>query len=119
VAELTESSRGPLLLDVAVALCLWAFDQDTLVPSRCRALVEGYGAVRALQPVERRMFHPLLRFAAWRLMASHVRDFELRQRADDPRGYRDYQVWMRRLQTLRDLGRARVLAACGLTRGAS
>jgi Ser/Thr protein kinase RdoA (MazF antagonist) len=110
LVDLTESSRGPMLLDVAQALCLWAFDKDAPVVERCRALLLGYAAVRPLHKVERRMVFPWVRLAAWRLMASHVRDFELRQRADEPLGYRDYQVWMRRLVALRALPRAQVRA---------
>ncbi|MBI5496417.1 MAG: hypothetical protein HY904_15445 [Deltaproteobacteria bacterium] len=106
VGELGESSSGPLVADVGAALCHWGFTADGADAHRCGALLAAYDAQRALSPAERGALYAYARLGALRLLVGHLRDYELRQRADEPQGYRAFTPFLALLRVLRGMGRA-------------
>ncbi len=105
VEDFKEASRGPLMLDVGTALLLWAASPGGLDPVRATALWRAYAEVRPVRPSEKRGLYAMTRLAAVRLVAQHVRDFELGQRASAPARYRDHRPHLERMVALGRLGR--------------
>ncbi len=94
---------GPLVWDIAIAICDWGFSLDRLLIDRAAALVAGYESVRALEPAEKGALFDLTRYAATRNAVMHLAAFEVPPRQSMLR-YRDYRHSLRRLEALRALG---------------
>lgn len=113
VLDFEMACRGPLVLDLAVAIHAGCFAAD-FVPGRVRALVEGYVSERPLGVAERALFHDWARFAALRFTVSRIRDFH---RSELPEGQllrKDWRRFRDRLRRTVELGRSGWLELCGL-----
>lgn len=67
---------GPMALDLAVTHAAWCFDTGSnYLPELGAALVEGYEAVRPLEPAERALFPDLAKGACLRFVASRAEDW--------------------------------------------
>ncbi len=106
VLDFETASSGPFAYDLAIALCDWAFLHDELVIDRARALVAGYQGKRPLCAVERGQLFELCRLATTRFAISRFYEYEVRAKVgrESRRPYRDYHHFLRRLQSLRELG---------------
>jgi len=104
VIDFEMASSGLLIYDIAVALCDWAFSQNTLQPSLARGLVEGYSVERPLHETEKRHLYPITCFVAARFTATRVHDFEELIPEGAERLYKDYRHFHQRLRSLCALG---------------
>ena len=104
VIDFEMASSGLLIYDIAVAICDWAFSQNTLQPTLARALVEGYCANRPLHETEKRHLYAITCFVAARFTVTRVHDFEVMVPPGADRLYKDYRHFLQRLRSLRSLG---------------
>jgi homoserine kinase type II len=109
VLDFEMAATGPYLYDLAVALCDWGFALDRFEPLRAAALVQGYEQGRPLSQIEHSALYMLCRFAATRFAISRFYDFEVRQRPNAKRLYKDYRHFLSRLLSLQRLGEANFL----------
>lgn len=117
VLDFEMASTGPLCYDIAVAICDWAFSQNTLVPEQARALVAGYVTNRSLTPAEKRALFGLCLFVATRFELTRIHDFEVMVSPDADRLYKDFRHFKARLESLQAMGPERfeaeiLLPAC-------
>ncbi len=107
-----------LVLDLAIAVCAWCWrpTERAFDAALCRALVQGYRAVRPLAPSERRGLYDECLLAALRFTASRARDFELPRpdRAGAARDRLDYRDFLARLDALHTVGRRGFATMVGL-----
>lgn len=97
--------------DLMVTLLAFCFG-DALDRDLCRALIDGYRAVRPISAEEAALLHPEGSFAALRFTITRITDFELR-----PRGtgvYKDYRRFLARAEALDALGPSGLLTFLGL-----
>jgi homoserine kinase type II len=105
VIDFEMASSGPLIYDLAVAICDWGFLHDRFMPERTKALLRGYQSKRALRDVEKSALYDTVCFAAARFAITRFHDFELNTQPDVQRMYKDYRHFFSRLQSLLHLGR--------------
>ncbi len=111
VLDFEMASLGPLLFDVAVAICEWAFaDNGRFFPAYAQALLRGYGGVGRKG---RTRLYDLCLFAAARFTWTRIHDFVLSEREVDIRAPKSYKHFLSRHQKLRELGRAKFVQALG------
>jgi Ser/Thr protein kinase RdoA (MazF antagonist) len=79
-----------------VTLLAFAFGKDDFRSEMVRALVEGYGGVRAPTAAERAALGPELRFAACRFAITRITDVHLRRGEGAPPG-KDFGRYLARL----------------------
>jgi Ser/Thr protein kinase RdoA (MazF antagonist) len=114
VGDFQYASRGPFVDDVAVALVAFGFAQKHFDSARAAGLVRAYQSIRPLKRSERLTLHAWTRYAALRLAAARIRDFEVRQRGDVPQGYCAYEHPMEWLLRLRGMSTREFRRACQL-----
>lgn len=113
VLDFEMACRGPLVLDLAIALHACCYDDD-FVRIRAHALVDGYQSERRLDPYERATLHPWARFSALRFMTTRVMDFH-RSGLDESRlVQKDWRRFRDRLRLTIELGPGGFLDLCGL-----
>jgi homoserine kinase type II len=98
--------------DLMVTLLAWCFG-DTLDPTLCRALAQGYDEARPLPEAERARLHEEGTFAALRFAVTRITDFELR-----PKGtgiFKDYRRFLARGAALDALGPEGLRGMLGLS----
>lgn len=98
-----------LLLDVAITLNAWCFEQGEYQWGHARALLEGYQSERPLTPHEPGALHGLLTFGAIRYTASRLRDFHLARRSAEELSPKDFRTYLARVNRLTQLGPAELL----------
>lgn len=112
------AGRDHLVLDVAVAVCAWAFVREAermvLRADVAAALVDGYQQRRRFAPSEVRGFFTELRFAALRFTASRIRDFEAPGKQGGERRYLDFRDFQQRLDVVEGHGDRGVRALLGV-----
>ncbi len=116
------AGRDHLVLDVAVAVCAWAFsrtpreggDAMILHDDAAAALVDGYQRVRPFSPSEKRGFFTELRVAAARFTASRIRDFEVPRATVGERRYLDHRDFLARLDVVEGRGEGALRQVLGL-----
>jgi len=102
--DFEQASDGAYAYDLAVCLNAWCFG-DAVVPARARALVEGYRAVRELEPEERALLHTEACAAATRFTVTRITDVELDPRATPlVKATKDYRRYHLRLRAWHALG---------------
>jgi homoserine kinase type II len=97
VLDFEMACTAPRILDLAVALLVWAWDAEAKIldGARCRALAGAYTAARPPGPGERRALFDACRFVSVRYAVTRIRDFHLsalpaeRLVRKDWRDYRD------------------------------
>jgi homoserine kinase type II len=104
--DFEQASLGAWVYDLAVAANAWCWVDD-LVPALCAALVDGYRAVRPLEPVEQDLLWVELRAAAVRFTVTRITDVYL-PGADLPG--KDFRRYQARLHHWRQIGEAGVRA---------
>jgi homoserine kinase type II len=112
--DFESASVGSRAFDLMVTVLAWCVG-DTLDPTLCRALVDGYREVRELSPAERAELFREGCFAALRFTITRITDFELR-----PKGtgvYKDYRRFRSRLRKLEELGEPGLASVLGLAPG--
>jgi homoserine kinase type II len=103
------AGRDALVRDLVICLLAWCWrrDRGAFDDACCRALVDGYRAVRPLAPSEARALFGEALAAAVRFTTTRLRDFEV-PRADRPadahRTYLDYRDFLARLEVVEGLG---------------
>jgi homoserine kinase type II len=108
VLDFEMAGNGPLIYDVAVALCAWAFvNPRSLSTPTARALVDGYQSLRRVDAEERHALYEQCRYAAARFALSRYFDFEYTRRPGADRKYKDYREYIDRLRVLRRMGARR------------
>jgi homoserine kinase type II len=110
VLDFEMAADAPLVYDLAVALCEWAFVGARFHPGRARAVLRGYLRQRDLTRDERRALYRSCRYAATRFAVTRFFDFELHRQPEVHRLRKDYREYVARLEVLRGLG-ARGFAA--------
>ncbi|MBM4281409.1 MAG: hypothetical protein FJ137_11845 [Deltaproteobacteria bacterium] len=112
------AGRDHLALDLAIAVCAWAFarrgERLELRDDVAAALVDAYQRVRPLAASERRGLFTELRLAALRFTASRLRAFETPRRDAVERRYLDYRDFLARLHLLQGDGERTTLRRLGL-----
>ncbi len=98
--DFEQASLGAWIYDLAVCANAWCWVDDVL-PELFAGLVNGYAAVRALEPVERELFPVELRAAAVRFTVTRITDVYL-PGADLPG--KDFRRYLARLHRWRQLG---------------
>ncbi|MEE2961229.1 MAG: homoserine kinase [Myxococcota bacterium] len=105
VIDFEMASSGPLIYDLAVAICDWCFMKDSFNSTLARELVRGYIHRRGLSNPERRALYGVCCFVAIRFAITRFYDFEVNVDVAATRNYKDYRHFMRRLYALKDFGR--------------
>ena len=113
------AGRDHLMLDVAIAVCAWAFRRQGAVivflPDVAAAIVAGYQRRRRFAPVDKRGLFQELRLASVRFAASRLRDFAVPRAGPEPeRRVLDPADFVQRLQWLEGQGERAVRRALGM-----
>ena len=103
------AAHGSFVADLGVVFLSWCF-RDTFDWACGRALCEGYASKRNLTGAEKSAFYVLLLRSAARFALTRIADFHLREAALLASGavVKDYRRFVRRLDTLEDLGQEQV-----------
>ena len=117
VLDFEMACTAPRLLDLAIALLVWAFGPGGPVPDRARALCDAYVAGRPPAPDEAAAFYDLCRFAAVRYAVSRIRDFLLSPLPPDRLVKKDWRVFRDHLAALERLGPAGLADLTGIGPG--
>jgi len=104
VLDFEMASSGPLVYDIAVAICDWAFLHDKILVENAIALVAGYEEHRPLNRRERAALHDFCMYAVARFALTRFFDFEVHQRPEANRRYKDYRHFLARMRALRSMG---------------
>ncbi len=104
--DFESAHRGPFAYDIAVTILSWSF-RDTFDAEVGRAIVAGYGEVRALEPSERDGLFAEAVFAALRFTITRITDEAIRV------GKR-WQRFVARREALERLGASGLSEALGL-----
>lgn len=91
--------REALILDVAITLNAWCFDQG-YQPALCAAFLRGYQQERALTAPEREHLYDAALFGAIRYTASRIRDFHLSPLPSDRLFKKDFRTYLARSRAL-------------------
>jgi homoserine kinase type II len=100
--DFESASRGVFAFDVMVTVLSWSFG-DGLDARIARAIVEGYRAVRAIEPAERRAFLAEGCFAATRFAITRITDYAMKK-GIGARVIKDWKRFAMRLAALEALG---------------
>jgi homoserine kinase type II len=106
--DFEQASTGSLCYDLAVCVNAWCFHRDFDAGS-IRAMLDGYQAVRALEPAEVRALPVELRAAAMRFTVTRITDVYL---PGEHKHDKDFGEFLRRLERWREIG-ASVLPGWG------
>lgn len=106
--------RDAFVLDLAITLNAWCFDQGSYLASRCRALVAGYQSERPLTAQERSALHSYAVFGAVRYAASRIRDFHLSPLPPEKLFRKDFRTYWARARSLDAMGQEGFAALCAL-----
>lgn len=104
VLDLEMACTAPRILDLAIALHVWAWTGEAFDPERARALMAAYTRRRELSPAEAGALFDAARFAAVRYTVSRIRDFHLSSLPADRLVHKDWRAFARRLAALERLG---------------
>lgn len=91
--------RDALILDVAITLNAWCFDQRYL-PELCAAFLRGYQQERSLSAPEREHLYDATLFGAIRYTASRIRDFHLSPLPPERLFKKDFRTYLSRARAL-------------------
>jgi homoserine kinase type II len=106
--------RDAYVLDVAITLNAWCFDNGAYRPELCRALLRGYQVERTLLPVEREHLFGHALFGSVRYTASRIRDFHLSGLPPDKLAPKDFRTYLARARTLVRMGPEGLRALAGV-----
>lgn len=106
--------RGPLMLDLAIALHAGCFGQGSYDLARVRPFVEGYRSERDVDAQELAAFPAWARFAAARFTTSRILDFHLSPLDASRLVKKDWRRFRDRFRLLRDTPDDTLRAAWGL-----
>lgn len=95
--------QDALILDVAITLNAWCFDEGHYRPELTAALLGGYQQQRPLAPAEREHLWDASLFGAVRYTASRIRDFHLSPLPADRLFKKDFRTYLARARTLASL----------------
>jgi homoserine kinase type II len=106
--------RDAYVLDVAITLNAWCFDNGEYRPELCRGLLRGYQVERSLMPVEREHLFGHALFGAVRYTASRIRDFHLSGLPPDKLAPKDFRTYLARARALSAMGPGGLRALAGV-----
>ena len=109
--DFESASLETYAFDLMVTLLAWCFG-DRLDPDLCRAMAQGYAAVRPLPEAEAERLHAEGSFAALRFAVTRITDFEVRPRGSGV--FKDYRRFLARADAIDALGPAGLRALLGL-----
>lgn len=95
--------RDTYLLDLAITLNAWCFDQSYRA-DLCQALLRGYQSERPLLPEEEDAVHGALLFGAVRYATSRIRDFHLSPLGPELLAPKDFRTYLARARALSAMG---------------
>jgi homoserine kinase type II len=98
--DFEQASWGRFAYDLAVTLLAFAFARDDFRADVVRALVDGYGGVRAPTAAERAALGPELRFVACRFAVTRITDVHMRREAGAAPG-KDFNRYLARLAAVK------------------
>jgi len=107
------SCVAPFAFDLGVALNAWCYT-DRFEPRRATALVEGYRAMRRLEPETVDALHAWARYGALRFTASRIHAFHLAEVGAERVAWKDWRRYRDRLVALREMGERDFRALLGL-----
>jgi homoserine kinase type II len=104
--DFEQASLGAWVYDLAVCINAWCFS-GSFAPRLVRAMVAGYGGVRALDPLEQELLPVELRAAAMRFTITRITDVYCRGLELEGK---DFRRFLARLEAWRHLGAAGLAA---------
>ena len=114
VLDFEMACRAPYVLDLAICLHAFCWNDDDFATGRLQAIVEGYQSERRLSGAEKSAFFAWSRFAALRFTVTRIRDFHLSTLEGDKLLKKDWRRYRDRLERVVALGPEGWRSACGL-----
>ncbi|MDP9152209.1 MAG: homoserine kinase [Myxococcota bacterium] len=110
--DFESACEGTYAYDLMVTTLSWCFGDD-LEPRLACAMREGYERVRPLSEAEKRGLHAEAVFAAMRFTITRITDFAMREATPGPRIVKDWKRFMKRFDTLEEVGSEGLRRAVG------
>lgn len=102
IIDFEAAGRGERLFDLGVALHALCHDGKKFDQKKIRAFLSGYSQKIQLTKIEKESFADFMELTALRFLLTRLRDFELIAADPNAKHFKDYRVYLRRFDELKN-----------------